>query len=114
MSSLQEAAAWVEAFLMVNDSDKNPQQKQHAEQIQAAKMAKDQLKALGDLAAELNQKASIPFRVYARPGRERRRGPPKVVIFQSGQVENPRPAGRRRTSKGNKAKGRAAPETPMS
>ena len=53
-------------------------------QIQAAKMAKDELKALGELGAELNQKASIPFRVYAVLGETDGEAAPKVVIFQSG------------------------------
>ena len=62
-------------------------------------MAKDQLKALGDLAGELNQKASIPFRVYAVLGETDDEASPKVVIFQSGQLRTRRPAGRRRTPK---------------
>ena len=89
--------------------DKKPR-KPPAEQVQAAKKAKDQLKALGELAAELNQKASIPFRVYAVLGETDDEAAPKVVIFQSGQLENPKAGGTKKDLKGKQEGPRHARE----
>jgi serine/threonine protein kinase len=108
LANLQATAARVGAWLMVNDSDKNPH-RPPKEQIEAMKTTRDQLKALGDLVAELNQKASIPFRVYVVLGDTDREASPKVVIFQSGQFEPPKPGGAKKNPKGNKSKGRGAP-----
>ena len=49
-------------------------------------MAKDELKALEELTTELNQKASIPFCVYAVLGETDDEASPKVVIFKSGRA----------------------------
>ena len=61
------------------------------------------------MAAELNQKASIPFRVYAVLGETDDEASPKVVIFQSGQLENPKAGG---TEEELQIKGQAKIEGP--
>ena len=71
--------------------------------------AKDDLNALANLATDLNQKASIPFRVYAVLGETDDEAAPKVVIFQGGPIEETQAAGVKK-SKGNKPQGRAAPD----
>ena len=76
------------------------------------KATKDQLKALGELAGELNQKASIPFRVYAVLGETDDEAAPKVVIFQSGRGrESRRPAGPKKATP--KANNRRATPRPI-
>jgi len=65
------------------------------------------VKTLGELAGELNQKASIPFRVYVALGEDKDAASPRVVLFQSGQVESPKAGGTKKNAKGNK-KGRAS------
>ncbi|MGA2257651.1 MAG: hypothetical protein ABSG53_23570, partial [Thermoguttaceae bacterium] len=110
-ANLQGTAERVGAYLMMNDSDKNPNKKNMQAQIEAAKATRDQLKALAELATELNQKrASIPFCVYAVLGKGDDEASPKVVIFQSGQVENPKAGGTKKNPKGKQPKGRAAPD----
>ena len=100
-TNLQGTAARVGAFLMVNDSDKNPNKKNMQGQIDAAKTTRDQLKALGELATELNQKASIPFCVYAALGEDNDAASPEVVLFQSGQFEKTKAGGTKKNAKGN-------------
>jgi len=112
LANLQGAAARVGAFLMVNDTDKNPNKKKMQAQIDVAKATSDQLRSLGDLATELNQKnASIPFCVYAALGAGDEEASPKIVIFQSGDVEKTKPTGTKKNPKGRQSKGRAAPDT---
>jgi serine/threonine-protein kinase len=77
------------------------------EQEKMTKMAKDGVKALAELATELNQKASVPFRVYAALGDDTDETSPRVVIFQSGDVEKTKAGGAKKNTKGNKSKGRA-------
>jgi len=86
--SIVGAIAEVDTWLKVNDSDSTPNNAKMNEQIQAAKTAKEQLKALGELATELKN-TSIPFRVYAVLGEDDGEAAPRVVIFQSGQPDNP-------------------------
>jgi serine/threonine-protein kinase len=113
LNSLQGVAAEVGAFLMISDASqkKNGKAAASAEQIQAAKSAKDEVKALGDLAGELSQKASIPFRIYSILGETSDELAPKVVIFQSGQMEKSKPAGAKKNTQGSKSKGRAPLES---
>ena len=126
-ANLREADARFELMLKRTDSDANPQRKNMQAQIQAMKTTKDQLKALAELAGELDQKALIPFRVYAVLGTTRSTGhpddeaSPNVVIFQSGEVEKPKtrpgvpgtPAKKnpttRSTGRPDKSKGPATP-----
>ena len=89
-ANLREADARFESMLKRTDSDANPQRKNMQAQIQAMKTTKDQLKALAELAGELDQKALIPFRVYAVLGETDDEASPNVVIFQSGEVEKPK------------------------
>jgi hypothetical protein len=96
---------------MVTDSDKNPNRKNMQALIEAAKTRKDQLKALVELAGELHQKASIPFRVYAVLGETDSATSPKVVIFQSDETEIPKAGATKKNVKGNKAKGRNTPDS---
>ena len=101
----------VNAFLVTNKAMQSKGgRKPSAEQSQALKMAEDQLKALGDLGAELNQKATIPFRVYAVLGQADDEASPKVVIFESGQSEDLKAAGPKKNAKGKPLKGHLAPE----
>ena len=120
--NLQEAANRVDRYLLVTDSDKNPNKKNMQGPIQAAKATKDELKALRDLGAELDQKASIPYQVYAVLGEKTEDGvAPKVVIFKSGDVEKPKTGWTKKTpkgnnpksnnSKGNKSKGHVTPDS---
>ncbi len=109
-ANLRDAAAHVEAWLMMNDSDKNFNRKNMKEPIEAMKTTRDQLKALGDLAGSLDRKGSIPFRVYADLGASDGEAAPKVVIFQSGQVEDAKGGGAKKSVKGKQAKGRATPD----
>ncbi len=109
--SLREAAARIEAWLMVNDSDKNPNKKNMQGQIDTMKTTRDQLKSLGDLAGDLNQKASIPFRIYAVLSAADSETAPNVVVFQSGQLENPKAGGTKKNPKGKQPKGRATPNS---
>ncbi len=109
-TNLQVAAARVGSYLMATDSDKNPNKKNMQAQIERAKTTRDELKALGELATELNQKASIPFRVYAAMSETDDEKSPKVVIFQSGEVEEPKAGGTKKNAKGKQQKGRTAPE----
>jgi serine/threonine protein kinase len=106
LDNLREAAAEIAAGLMLGEASQKRGNKAAAESIQAAKMVQEQVKSLGDLAGELEQKASIPFCVYSVLGETTE----KVVIFQSGQIENPKAAGAKKNSKGGKTKGHAAPE----
>ena len=94
---------------MANDSepDKNAR-KPTAEQIQAAKMAKDELKALGDLATRTEPKGLDSLPRLCRPGRDDDEAVPKVVIFQSGEVEKPKTGGTKKNPKGKQAKGTQA------
>ena len=85
-------------------------QQSSAEQTQAANMVKDQLKALAELSGELNRKASIPFRIYAVLGETDDKASPRVVIFQSGEVEDQQAGTTKKNPKGPKAKGRIAPD----
>ncbi len=110
--SLRGAAARVEAWLLVNDSDKNPRKKNMQSQIDLMKATKEHVKALGELAGELNHKASIPFRVYALLGETDSEAAPKVVIFQSGEIEKAKPGVTKKVPnpKGKQPKGQATPE----
>jgi len=110
LSNLRGAAARVEAWLMMNDSDKNPNKKNMQGPIDAMKATRDQLKALGELADKLNQKDSIPFRVYAALDEAHDEAAHKVVIFQSGQVENAKAGGTKKNPKGKQLKGPATPQ----
>ena len=103
-ASLQGADARLGEYLRVSDTDKNPNKKNMQDQIQAWKKTRDDLKALGELGVELNQKASIPFRVYAVLG-ETDDEAHRVVIFQSGQVDNPKANGPKKNPKVNRKKG---------
>ena len=100
---LQEADARISMFLqMVSEMEKiKNAPKPPAEKVQEAKKAKDEVKALGDFAEELRQTASIPFRVYAVLGAGDGEAASRVIIFQSGQFENPK-AGGKKNPKGNK------------
>ena len=110
-TNLQGTAARIGAFLMVNDSDKNPNKKNMQAQIETAHKTRDQLKALGEFATELNQKnASIPFCIYAALGKGDDEATPKVVIFQSGEFEKAKAGGTKKNSKGKQPKGRATPD----
>jgi hypothetical protein len=109
--NLQGAAARIEAWLMVNDSDKNPNRKNMQGQIDAAKATTDQLKSLGELAGSLNQKTSIPFRVFVALSENDSEASPKIVVFQSGQLESPKAGGTKKTPKGKQPKGRATPNS---
>jgi len=111
LASLQSTAAQCDVFLRMNDTDKNPNKKRMQAQIDAAKTTRDRLKALGDLATELNQKnASIPFCVYVPLGENDDEASPKVVVFQSGEVAKTKPGGAKKNPKGKQPKGRAAPD----
>jgi hypothetical protein len=107
-SALDVFRAKVDAFLMMNENNKNRKSTASSQQVQAAKKAKDQLKALGDLVGELNQKASIPFRIYVAAGQAGDEAAPKVVLFESGQVESPKPGAKKSGNNNLRQKGRTA------
>jgi serine/threonine protein kinase len=114
LQSLQGVAADLNAFIMFSDASQKKNGGKAtvaAEKVQAAKMAKDEVKALGELAGELGQKSSIPFRVYSVLGEATDEAAPKVVIFQSGPMENPKAASTKKNAKGAKAKGGAGIES---
>ena len=66
-------------------------------QIQAAKLAKDQLKVLGELGTDLDKKASIPFRVYVDLGEGKARRPTRSSSTKAARTTIRRLVGRRRT-----------------
>ncbi len=105
LANLQAAAATVGRWLTINDSDKNPNKKNMQQQIDAGKATRDQLKALFELAGELNHKASIPFQVYAVLGETDDAASPKVAIFQSGEVEKPQAGGPKKSPQRQTAQG---------
>ena len=94
---LQEFKAEIDATLMTKDpkegSPKKKTRNAPTEQDPLLDTTKTQLKALSDLAAELSQKASIPFRVYALLGKADDEATPKLVIFQSAPLEDTKPDG---------------------
>ena len=75
------------------------------------KTARDHLKALGELAGNLDRKGSIPFRVYAAPDAADSETAHKVVIFQSGQIENAKAGGTKKNPKAKPLKGPATPKS---
>ncbi|MEI8371547.1 MAG: serine/threonine-protein kinase [Planctomycetota bacterium] len=80
-------AATFAEYVIASEANPEPN-KPKPEQIQAAKKAKEDLKALGELATDLKN-TSIPFCVYAALGEGE--AALRVVIFQSGPLENPNP-----------------------
>ena len=109
--TLRYAAARVGEWLMMNDSDKNPNKKNMQDQIDMMKATRDQLKAVGEFVEKLNPKDSIPFRVYAALSAADNEAAPKVIIFQSGQVENAKAGGTKKNPKAKPLKGPATPKS---
>jgi len=95
--NLQKFSAVAE--YVIANKDKTP--KPTSEQLQAANKTNEELKALGDLATDLKN-TSIPFSVYAVLGEGDGEAAPRVVIFQSGQIENPNPLEAPKNPRGNK------------
>lgn len=109
-SELRLLDARLNSFLMASDNDKNPNKKNMQTQIQAAKLARDRLKVLGEFATDLDKKATIPFRVYALLGEGEGDTAGKVVIFQSDDSKIPTATGPKKPLKGNRARGHAGAE----
>ena len=78
----------------LRDRERSKPDQEHAQadartSSRRAKKGRDELKALVELAGEMNQKASIPFCVYAVLGERDDEAAHRVVIFQSGQPGEP-------------------------
>ncbi len=108
-SALNDFAATVNEFLMMNEINKNRRKPTASdEQLKLFKTAQEELKAVNDLGGEMNQKGSIPFRIYVTAGQADDATAAKIVIFESGPVEPAKPSLQKK-DKVNRQRGRMVP-----
>jgi len=106
---LQLAYARANSIIMMNDNQAKNSRKPPPQMLQAAKAAQADFKALGELADELNQKATVPFCIYCVVG-ETDDAASRVVIFESGQTETSKAAGTKKPPRGGRQKSRITPD----